>query len=87
MVISKRSYAGSTYTTETVVLVVIFWLLDHVSSDNSLVAMVVIGLVCHKIRLSQELLLMMLEFSDHDGGFDAIGVSFPFSLSDWVSDM
>lgn len=57
---------------ETVVLVVILRLLDHVSSNDCLVAMTIVRLVCDKVCLSQELLLVMLEFSDHDEGISSI---------------
>lgn len=59
---------GNTYTTETVVLVIILWLLDHVPSHDGLVAMTIVGFVCDKVCLSEELLLVVLEFSDHDCG-------------------
>lgn len=58
-----------TYTTETVVLVIILRLLDHVPSHDGLVAMATIGLVCDEVCLSQKLLLVMFEFSDHGIGF------------------
>jgi len=57
------------YTTETIVLVIVLRLLNHVSSHDGLVAMATIGLVCDEVCLSQKLLLVMFEFSDHDIGF------------------
>lgn len=50
---------------------IILGLLDHVSSHDGLVAMATIGFVCDEVCLSQKLLLVMFEFSDHDIGFSA----------------
>ena len=47
---------------------VVLGLLDHVPSHDGLVAMAIVGFVCDEVCLSEELLLMMLEFSDHDRG-------------------
>ena len=55
-----------TYTTQAIILVIIFWLLDHIPSNDGLVAMVIVLLVGDEVGLSQELLLVILEFSDHD---------------------
>lgn len=56
------------YTAESVVLVVVFGVLDHVPPADELVAVVAVLLVCEEVCLAQELLLVMLEFSHHFGG-------------------
>ncbi len=56
---------GETYTTKSIILGIIAWLLDIVSSNDCRISVVVVAFVCGEIHLSQELLLMMLEFSDH----------------------
>lgn len=53
------------YTAESVVLVVVFWVLDHVPPSDELVAVAAVLLVCEEVCLAQELLLVMLEFSHH----------------------
>jgi hypothetical protein len=58
-----------TYAAETVILVVILGLLDHVSPHDGLVAMAIVRFVCDEVCLSEELLLVVLEFSDHGCGF------------------
>lgn len=62
---------GNTYTTETVVLVIVLRLLDHVPSHDGLVAMAIVAFVCDEVCLSQKLRLVMLEFSDHDCGLSS----------------
>lgn len=47
---------------------IVLGLLDHVPSHDGLVAMAIVGFVCDEVCLSEELLLVMLEFSDHDRG-------------------
>lgn len=54
-----------TYAADFIVFKIILGLLDIVSADNSLVAVVIVLLVCDKICLAQELLLVMFQFSDH----------------------
>lgn len=44
---------------------VVLWLLDHVASNDGLVAVIIVLLVGDEVCLAEELLLMMLEFSDH----------------------
>jgi hypothetical protein len=47
--------------------VVVFGFLDHVATDDLLVAMLVVLLPGDEVDLLEQLLLVMLEFSDHDG--------------------
>lgn len=54
-----------THAAESVVLVVVLWVLDHVPPSDELVAVVAVLLVCEEVGLAQELLLVMLEFSHH----------------------
>lgn len=58
-----------TYTADSVVLVVILRLLDHVPPDDGLVAMVIVGFVADEVGLAQELLLVKLELAHHSSGF------------------
>lgn len=59
---------GETYTAHSVVLVVVFGLLDHVPSADELVAVVVVLLVCEEVCLAQKLLLVKLELAHHLAG-------------------
>jgi len=54
-----------THAAESVVLVVVLWVLDHVPPSDELVAVVAVLLVCEEVGLAQKLLLVMLEFSHH----------------------
>lgn len=63
----EASTGGATYTTEPIVLVVVLRLLDHVSSHDCCISVVVVLLVGDKVDFAQELLLMILEFTDHLG--------------------
>lgn len=58
----------TTYTANAIILLVVFGLLDIVSADNFLVAVSVVLLVGDEIRLPQELLLVISEFSHHLDG-------------------
>jgi hypothetical protein len=49
--------------------VVVFGLLDHVATDDGLVAVVIVGFVCDEVGFAKELLLVILEFADHFGGW------------------
>lgn len=60
------------YSANSVVSVVVLGLLDHVTTNNFLVAMVVVLLPGDEVDLLEELLLVMLEFSDHLGWVVAI---------------
>jgi len=51
---------------ETVVFLVVAGFLDVVASDYRCVAVVVVPRVRREVDFSKELLLMVLEFSDHD---------------------
>lgn len=55
-------------TAHSVVLVVVFGLLDHVPSADELVAVVVVLLVCEEVCLAQKLLLVKLELAHHLAG-------------------
>jgi hypothetical protein len=55
----------ATYSAKPVILLIITRLLDVVSADYSRFAVVIITSVGRKIDLPKELLLMMLELSDH----------------------
>lgn len=54
-----------TYSTQFVVIMVVFGLLNHVSPDYCFITMVIVLLVCDEIGLAKELLLMVFEFADH----------------------
>lgn len=56
---------GQTYAADAIVFGIIFRLLDHIPSNDGLVAMVAVLLVRDKVDFAQELLLVMLEFPDH----------------------
>lgn len=71
---SVRAFTGvygreETHAAYPVVFVVVLWLLDHVPPYDRLVAMIIVGLVGREVDLSQKLLLVMLEFSNHRNGF------------------
>lgn len=44
---------------------IVLGLLDHVAADDGLVAVIAILRVGDEVGLAEELLLVMLEFSDH----------------------
>lgn len=56
---------GKTYTTKTIVLLIIPRFLDRIASYHSRIAVIVIGCISSEINLSKELLLMMLELAHH----------------------
>ena len=59
---------SETYTTDAIVFEVIFGFLDHVPTHHSLVSVIIVLLVGDEIGLAEELLLVILEFSNH--GYD-----------------
>jgi hypothetical protein len=67
MITSTRSRPKITYTTDSVIFLVISRLLNVVPSDNSRISMIVVACVGCEIDFSKKFLLMMLEFSDHLG--------------------
>lgn len=64
---------------------IVLWLLDHVPSDDGFVAMIIILLVGDEVGLSQELLLVIFEFSDHCDRFSLIDASNLFFLGHSVA--
>jgi hypothetical protein len=58
---------GETNAAYAIDLVIVLWLLDVVPADDGVIAVVVVRLVGGEVDLSEELLLVMLEFSDHVG--------------------
>jgi len=44
---------------------IVLWLLDHVPTRDIVISVLIILLIVHEIMLAQELLLVILEFSDH----------------------
>lgn len=56
-----------TYATDSVVFVVIFRFLNHVSTDDGFVAVVLVGFVGDEVGLAEELLLVVLELAHHLG--------------------
>ncbi len=57
---------------ETVIFLVVAGFLDVVTSDYRCVSVVVVPCIRREIDFSKELLLMVLEFSDHDGSKFAV---------------
>lgn len=56
-----------TYATDSVVFVVIFRFLNHVSTDDGFVAVVLVGFVGDEVGLAEELLLVVLKLAHHLG--------------------
>ena len=54
-----------THTTQTVVAVIVFGLLDAIPADDGLVSVAAVLLVVLEVDLLEQLLLVILEFSDH----------------------
>lgn len=63
--VAKFSFSEDTYSANAIDLVIILWLLDHIPTDDFLVSVAIILLVCDKIGLPQKFLLMILEFAHH----------------------
>ena len=55
----------SSYTAYPIVFLVVPGLLDIISSNYRRISVIVVAGIGSKVDLSKELLLMMLEFSDH----------------------
>ncbi len=53
------------YTAYSIVFLIISWLLDIVPSNYRRISMIVVAGICGEVDFSKELLLMMLESSDH----------------------
>lgn len=69
-----------TYSADTVVFLVISWLLDRIATDDGGVAVIVVAGVGSKIHFAEELGLMVLEFADHIC-CDVFVLLFPLNLS------
>ncbi len=54
----------------TIILLVIPRFLDIVSPNHGCISVIIIAGISRKVHFSEELLLMMLEFSDHIGSID-----------------
>ena len=67
MASSIKSMPKKTYATYSVILLVVSRLLDVVPSNNSRISMIIVTCVGCEIDFSEELLLVVLEFSDHLG--------------------
>ena len=68
-----RDFADQgTYAAESVVLVVLLGLLDHVPPRDFSGAVIVVTLVGDEVMLLEQLLLVMLELSRHGGGVDLV---------------
>lgn len=70
-----------TYAADLLVFEVILRLLDHVPADDGLFAVIIVLLVCDKVRLAEQFLLVILELSHHAAGLESISgfcMGFPF---------
>lgn len=56
---------AQTYSTKTIIFLVVCRLLDVVSSDDGRVSVLVIAFPFDEVDFSKELLLVMLQFADH----------------------
>lgn len=61
------SRVGRTYAADAVISVVVFGFLDHVATDDLLVAVRIVLLPGDEVVLFEQLLLVMLEFANHGG--------------------
>lgn len=58
------------FSTDFVILVVVFSVLDVVGGHDQSVSVALVLFPIEKVDLFEQFLLMMLEFSDHIGGLD-----------------
>lgn len=67
LVVGDEAGREGTHAADAIVVEVVLGLLDHVATDDGLVAVRVVLLVRDEVRLAQELLLVVLELAHHDG--------------------